>query len=88
MPYYGSERCVGCGGEDCVCCEVYLEWKSDQAYSDQTGFGEQSIEDYDEYEYDDADDCDESMDGDHESGLASAGFGTDEDYNHYDGSDD
>lgn len=25
---------------------------------------------------------DESMDGDHESGLASAGFGTDEDYCH------
>ena len=25
-------------------------------------------------------DMDESMDGDHESGLASAGFGTDEDY--------
>jgi hypothetical protein len=30
------------------------------------------------------DDMDESMDGDHESGLASAGFGTDEDYEHND----
>lgn len=29
------------------------------------------------------DDIDESMDGDHESGLASAGFGTDEDYGAY-----
>jgi len=28
-------------------------------------------------------DVDESMDGDHESGLASAGFGTDEDYGYY-----
>jgi len=28
---------------------------------------------------------DESMDGDHESGLASAGFGTDEDYGCFDG---
>ena len=26
---------------------------------------------------------DDSMDGDHESGLASAGFGTDEDYGYY-----
>ena len=25
MPNYGSPRCVGCSGEDCVCCEVYLE---------------------------------------------------------------
>ena len=35
-----------------------------------------SIEDED-YGYDD------SMDGDFDSGMASAGFGTDEDYNHY-----
>jgi len=28
-------------------------------------------------------DVDESMDGDHESALASAGFGTDEDYGYY-----
>ena len=30
-----------------------------------------------------ADNYDDSMDGDHESGLASAGYGTDEDYGHY-----
>ncbi len=29
------------------------------------------------------DDFDDSMDGDHASGLASAGFGTDEDYGGY-----
>lgn len=29
------------------------------------------------------DDIDESMDGDHASALASAGFGTDEDYGYY-----
>jgi hypothetical protein len=29
------------------------------------------------------DDYDDSMDGDHESGLASAGWGTDEDYGYY-----
>lgn len=32
-------------------------------------------------------DVDESMDGDHESGLASAGFGTDEDYGYFGGED-
>ena len=32
-----------------------------------------------------APDMDESMDGDHESALASAGFGTDEDYGCYGG---
>ena len=31
----------------------------------------------------DEDDHDDSMDGDHESGLASAGWGTDEDYGFY-----
>lgn len=33
----------------------------------------------------DAEDCDidESMDGDFDSGMASAGFGTDEDYGYY-----
>ena len=31
----------------------------------------------------DEDEVDESVDGDHESGLASAGFGTDEDYGYY-----
>jgi hypothetical protein len=30
-------------------------------------------------------DYDDSMDGDHESGLASAGWGTDEDYGYYGG---
>jgi hypothetical protein len=34
---------------------------------------------FDDYE----DDFDDSMDGDHESGLASAGWGTDEDYGFY-----
>jgi hypothetical protein len=33
--------------------------------------------------YDDEASYDESMDGDMESGLASAGFGTDEDYGYY-----
>jgi len=41
---------------------------------------------WDDEEFED-DEFDESMDGDHESGLASAGFGTDEDYGHYGGED-
>jgi hypothetical protein len=36
-------------------------------------------------EYDDF--YDDSMDGDHESGLASAGWGTDEDYGYFGGED-
>ena len=35
------------------------------------------IQEYDDYEYDD------SQDGDHDSAMASAGFGTDEDYGYY-----
>jgi len=35
------------------------------------------IKDYEENNYDD------SMDGDHDSAMASAGFGTDEDYGYY-----
>ena len=34
------------------------------------------------------DDYDDSMDGDHASGLASAGWGTDEDYGDYGDDDD
>lgn len=34
------------------------------------------------------DDIDESMDGDFDSGMASAGLGTDEDYGYYGGGDD
>ena len=37
----------------------------------------QVIQDYEEDNYDD------SMDGDHDSAMASAGFGTDEDYGYY-----
>lgn len=41
------------------------------------------LEPYDN-EVDDPEEYDDSMDGDHESALASAGFGTDEDYGGYD----
>lgn len=46
-------------------------------------------EDYDDLEcYDEAEENYDSMDGDHESALASAGFGTDEDYGYYYGEPD
>jgi hypothetical protein len=28
-----SSRCDGCGGEDCVCCEVWLEQQYDDRYA-------------------------------------------------------
>ena len=37
------------------------------------------VKDYEEDNYD----YDDSMDGDHDSAMASAGFGTDEDYGYY-----
>ena len=42
---------------------------------------------YVEY-YDDDDDYNDMMDGDFDSGMASAGYGTDEDYGYYGGEDD
>ena len=52
----------------------------DENYDDYNDFyGNEEDEADDEW----ADDYDDSMDGDHESGLTSAGFGTDEDYGYY-----
>jgi hypothetical protein len=52
-------------------------------YDDYNDFHGENM-DYEDYT-DEADDdsYDDSMDGDHESGLASAGWGTDEDYGYY-----
>jgi hypothetical protein len=59
-------------------------------YDDHDDFY-QECEDYNDYyieennadEDEDVDSFDDSMDGDHESGLASCGWGTDEDYGYY-----
>lgn len=61
MPYYG-EACKGCGGEDCVCCEVYLEEQHSRSYyesmRDEDSWDEyedevwESMRDWDEYEDD------------------------------------
>lgn len=60
---------------------------------DMAYVGDEDNSNYDDYndfyESDEAadeawsDDIDDSMDGDHESGLASCGWGTDEDYGYY-----
>ena len=52
-------------------------------YDDYNDFYGENM-DYEDYN-DEADDdsYDDSMDGDHESGLSSAGWGTDEDYGYY-----
>lgn len=59
----------------------------DYNYDDHDDFY-QECEDYNDYyieenEVEDDDDYDDSMDGDHESGLSSAGWGLDESYGGY-----
>lgn len=85
--------CDGCSGEDCVCCEVWHERQAD-ARADAERDPREDEADFDD-EYEGEDDWDgeenepnEDMDGDFDSGMASAGLGTDEDYNHYDYGDD
>ena len=56
-----------------------LKYMSEDDVADMLDVNELSDRFHEEY--------DDDMDGDHESALASAGFGTDEDYGYY-GSDD
>lgn len=63
------------------CYDPENSYEDDMNYDDYNDF-------YDDVEADELEDSwddsyDDSMDGDHESGLASAGWGTDEDYGHY-----
>lgn len=46
MPNYGSSRCVDCGGEDCVCCSVYLEQVADSRYGYDDNHGPYEMEDF------------------------------------------
>ena len=54
-------------------------YDSDNSHEDDMNYDDHN----DFYDEEWADHYDDSMDGDHESGLASAGFGTDEDYGSY-----
>lgn len=63
-------------------------YEDDMNYDDYNDFNEMVEDNADENWWadraeDDADEYDDSMDGDHESALASAGWGTDEDYGYY-----
>lgn len=60
----------------------------DPNYDDARDFYGEDYDDLECYGAEDEDNYDESMDGDHESALASAGFGTDEDYGYYGEPDD
>lgn len=53
----------------------------DSLYDDYNDFYSEDAE-LNDYE-DDLEDYDDSMDGDHDSGMTSAGWGTDEDYGYY-----
>ena len=58
-----ADRCAGCGGEDCVCCEYYQDrqrWvEPDELFAPQLGdpmyddyfFGKNSMYDEEEEEY-------------------------------------
>jgi hypothetical protein len=59
---------------------AYIGDDEDSNYDDYNDFHGTEEDESDE-SWDD--DFDDSMDGDHESGLASAGYGTDEDYGYY-----
>ena len=66
---------------------AYVGDEDDSNYDDHDDFY-QECEDYNDYyieenEVEDDNEYDDSMDGDIESGLASAGWGTDEDYGYY-----
>lgn len=52
----------------------------DDNYDDYNDFNEMVEDGADDFWYDEAD---ESMDGDHDSAMRDAGFGTDEDYGYF-----
>lgn len=72
------------------CYDPDNSYEDDMNYDDYNDFYEE-CEDYNDYyieendadEDEDVDSFDDSRDGDHESGLASCGWGTDEDYGYY-----
>ena len=66
---------------------VYHDDTADAIYDDYNDFYGESV-DYDDYNDEAGDDSyDDSMDGDHDSAMRDAGFGTDEDYGYFGGED-
>ena len=74
--------CDGCSGEDCCCCEVYIERQVDMKADQERDPSEYEGEYDDDLGFDEEDFEDDERDGDATSALASAGMGTDEDYEH------
>lgn len=62
------------------CYDPDNSYEDDMNYDDYNDFNEMVEDGADDFWYDDGDD---SMDGDHDSAMRDAGFGTDEDYGHY-----
>jgi hypothetical protein len=67
--------------------EVAPDEHLEMAYEDRTHLDEND-EMVDEDDPNENDEPNEDMDGDFDSGMASAGFGTDEDYGYYGGGED
>ncbi len=65
----------------CADCQAAASQRCDDDEDEMTQ------EEYDRV-YADVNDYDDSMDGDFDSGMASAGYGTDEDYGYYGGNED
>lgn len=62
------------------CYDPDNSYEDDMNYDDYNDFHEMVESGADDFWYDNVDD---SMDGDHDSAMTSAGWGTDEDYGHY-----
>jgi hypothetical protein len=79
-----KEKTMTCEDAPCCgCCDPMNDFISPE-------LAEELLEaDFDSDEYDCSDEeYDDSMDGDFDSAMASAGHGMDEDYNHYDYGDE
>lgn len=74
-----SNPCNECTGEDCVACEVWIERQADNEAVNSQDPCELDFDDEPDYL---DEDWDESMDGDFDSAMVSAGFGYDEQYEH------
>ena len=73
--------CNGCGGEDCCCCEVYLERQADNRAEEERDREDTFWENMyrDEINWDDDEDTYDPSDHDEEWG-----YDSDDDYDNYD----
>jgi hypothetical protein len=76
-PLYDEENTMSYDSFDDAAERSIWPWVDDESHE----VDDVNYDDFDDFH--DGEDYDDSMDGDHESGLASAGWGTDEDYGYY-----